>query len=99
MTLHRIQLAIDLFGTAVGMVALSISVWTLFYDRELYDAPYVAALYIVGILIIFLSVEVGVSNSWIAVFARTTIFVAVGWWEIVTIRQFLSDDNKLGDRP
>lgn len=78
---------VDGIGVVVGLGALSLSVWTLAVHRELFDAPYVAALYIVGTIIVFLSFEVNIDPHLGALFGRITIFAAVGFWEVVIFRE------------
>lgn len=74
-------------GIVVGLGALSLAVWTITVYRELYNSSFVSALYIIGLIILFLSLEVHPDEGVSASLGRLAIFVAVGYWEVVCLRE------------
>lgn len=91
--ISEIAVVVNMVGVLVGLGALSVSVWILGFHRELYDTPYLAALYVVGTILVFLSFEVEVERAWGPIFGRTVIFISVAYWEAVVAREVSLGDN------
>lgn len=85
---------IDTFGVLVGLGALTLSVYVIGFYREKYDTPYVAALYIVGTILVFLSFEVPVQRNIGPMFGRSVIFLSVLYWEYVILAEVGGDGFK-----
>lgn len=78
--------AVNALGIVVGLGALSLAVFTITLYRGLYDSSFVAALYIIGLIIVFLSLEVPMDEGIYIPMGRLAIFLAVGYWELVVLR-------------
>lgn len=84
---------VDLLGVLVGLAALSLSMWLIGVHRELFDTPYVAALYIVGTILVFLSFEVSIDPQYPIIFGRFVIYASVGYWEYVIFSEVRKSDD------
>lgn len=85
---------LNIFGGFVGFCALVIATGVLYNRHEEYNAPYVAVLFVVGILLMFFALERPVPHALTLedlhiTVARTTMYVGVAYWEFVIVSSFM----------
>lgn len=89
---------LDLFGVITGFLTLGIAAYALFArDGTNYDEPYIAALYMVGIILLFFAGERPLSHDLtgdnvLIVLGRAAMYVTVFVWEVLILRSFTGDE-------
>lgn len=95
-----LSILFDMFGAVVGAVGISLALYTLYHYPEDYNQAYVAALFILGTLLLVLAGERPVSHQLTSdelpvVLGRALMYCGVAYWEVIIVRQNFRTESTL----
>lgn len=99
MNMATLAAIFDGIGVLVGAFAILFAVYTLYHYPDDYDQPYIIALYLVGLLLLFFAGERPLDHTLTTtevpvVFGRFLMYLGVGYWEYVLVREkFLKEST------